>query len=69
MPQNLKIPESKRYKFSQPLGKLISGTRSETIPKVENYIKDYLTSGYRINVFLVGDIVSKDFLENQFLNN
>ena len=69
MPQNLKIPESKRHKFSQPLGKLISGTRSETIPKVENYIKDYLTSGYRINVFLVGDIVSKDFLENQFLNN
>lgn len=67
MPENLKIPEKKRQKFTQPLGELIIGSRSQTIPKVEEYIKNYLNSNFKIGVFLVGDIVTKDFLENNFL--
>ncbi|MFX0026490.1 MAG: DUF359 domain-containing protein [Candidatus Hermodarchaeota archaeon] len=67
MNENLKIPEKKRHRFTQPLGKLIEGSRSETIPKVENFIKKFLDSGFKVNVYLVGDIVTNDFLKNQFL--
>jgi len=67
MHENLKIPEKERHSFTQPLGKLIVGSRSETIPKVENLIKKFLNSGFKINVYLVGDIVTNDFLINQFL--
>ncbi|MFX1493166.1 MAG: DUF359 domain-containing protein [Promethearchaeota archaeon] len=67
MNENLKIPEKERHKFTQPLGKLIVGSRSETILKVENLIKDFLNSGFKIDVYLVGDIVTNDFLINHFL--
>ena len=67
MPENFKIPLEEREKFTQPLGKLISGTRSETIPKIETIIKQLSNSGFLINIYLVGDIVSHDFIENQFL--
>ena len=67
MPNNLKIPEKERHKFSQPLGKLIAGTRKETIPQVENYIKQYSQKYNSIQIYLVGDIVSKDFLKNSYL--
>jgi len=67
MNENLKIPEKERHKFTQPLGKLIVGSRSETLPKVERFIKEFLNSGFKINVYLVGDIVTNDFLINQFL--
>jgi len=69
MSENFKIPLQEREKFTQPLGKLISGTRSETIPKIEVIIKQLLNSGFSINIYLVGDIVSHDFIENHFLRN
>jgi uncharacterized protein (UPF0218 family) len=67
MPNNLKIPEEERYKFSQPLGKLISGTREETIPQLEAIIKQFSQKYMHMQFYLVGDIVSKDFLENSYL--
>ena len=67
MSNNLKIPEKERHKFSQPLGKLISGTREQTIPQVEQLIKEYSKEHSLIRIYLVGDIVSKDFLENSYL--
>ena len=67
MPNNLKIPEKERHKFSQPLGKLISGTREQTIPQVEQLIREYSKEHNLIRIYLVGDIVSKDFLENSYL--
>ncbi|MFX0032021.1 MAG: DUF359 domain-containing protein [Candidatus Hodarchaeota archaeon] len=67
MSENFKIPLEEREKFTQPLGKLISGTRSETIPKIVTIIKQLLNSGFSINIYLVGDIVSHDFIENHFL--
>jgi len=69
MPTNLKIPEKERHKFSQPLGKLISGTRKETISQIEELIKEYTEKNHLIKFYLVGDIVSKDFLENNFLKS
>ena len=39
MNDNLKIPPNERHKFSQPLGKLIAGTRGKTIIEVEKAIK------------------------------
>ncbi|GAG88192.1 unnamed protein product [marine sediment metagenome] len=41
MDKNLKIPTTERHKFSQPLGKLIAGTRKETISEVEERIRNY----------------------------
>jgi len=67
MNENLKIPENERHKFSQPLGKLYAGTREETIIEVEKGIKEYLKKGFDVSVYLVGDIVTKDFLANNFL--
>ncbi len=67
MEYNLKIPQDKRYEFAQPLDKLISGKREETLLKVEDIIKNYIKSGLSINLYIVGDIVTKDFLANQFL--
>ena len=64
---NLRIPQDKRHLFTEPLDKLIAGTREETILQVENIFKDYLKSGIHINFYIVGDIVAKDFLANQFL--
>ena len=67
MPDNLKIPEKERHKFSQPLGRLISGSRESTIPQVEQLIREYSKEYGFIKIYLVGDIVSKDFLENSYL--
>jgi len=67
MEYNLRIPQDKRYEFAQPLDKLISGNREETLLKVENIIKNYIKSNLSINFYIVGDIVTKDFLANQFL--
>ncbi|TFG22352.1 MAG: DUF359 domain-containing protein [Promethearchaeota archaeon] len=69
MEYNLRIPQDKRYEFAQPLDKLISGKREETLLKVENIIKNYIKSNLSINFYIVGDIVSKDFLANQFLKS
>ena len=67
MDENLKIPPNERHKFSQPLGKLYTGTREETIIEVEKAIKEYLKKGFEISIYLVGDIVTQDFLASNFL--
>jgi len=69
MDKNLKIPTTERHKFSQPLGKLIAGTRKETISEVEEHIRNYKNANFKIKVYLVGDIVTKDFLANDFLKS
>jgi uncharacterized protein (UPF0218 family) len=65
--RDLKIPESERHRFSKPLGNLIAGTRKETINLVIDRIKSLLKEGYEIKSYLVGDIVTQDFLTNDFL--
>lgn len=67
MAENYKIPEEERHKFSQPLGKLFAGTRKETILEVEKAITNLLKADFKIEVYLVGDIVTQDFLTNEFL--
>lgn len=67
MDRNLKIPEAERHKFSQPLGKLYAGTRKETITEIVNTLDNYLKANFEIKVYLVGDIVTQDFLSNPFL--
>jgi len=67
MDKNLKIPEDERHKFSQPLGKLYAGTRRETISEVEKAINAFLEAEFEIKVYLVGDIVTQDFLAKDFL--
>ncbi|MFW9882014.1 MAG: DUF359 domain-containing protein [Candidatus Thorarchaeota archaeon] len=68
MDYNLRIPQDKRHLFAEPLDILIAGSRDETIVQVENIFKDYLKSAEKIFFYIVGDIVAKDFLSNQFLN-
>jgi len=65
--ENLKIPPNERHKFSQPIGKLYAGTREETISEVERAIEEFLKKGYEVSVYLVGDIVTQDFLASNFL--
>ncbi len=64
---NMKIPEEKRHLFSQPLDKLIKGRREETIPRVVKKFKGLQEQGFIFEFYIVGDIVAKDFLENEFL--
>ncbi|MBY9002694.1 MAG: DUF359 domain-containing protein [Candidatus Lokiarchaeota archaeon] len=64
MSDELKIKSDQRHKYSQPLGDLISGSRLETIPKVIEILKKVDSD---IQIYLVGDIVTQDFLNNQFL--
>ena len=66
MKKSLQIPKDSRHFFAQPLGTLISGSREETIPKVEMFLKNLQS---KINVFIVGDIVTQDFLSNEFLKS
>ncbi len=65
MKNDLKLSKEKRAAFAMPLGQLISGKRSETIPKVIEYVKGY--SSQEMNFFIVGDIVAQDFLANDYL--
>jgi len=67
MNENLKIPPNERHKFSQPLGKIYAGTREKTIKEIEKAIKEYLKKGFEVSVYLVGDIVTQDFLASNFL--
>jgi uncharacterized protein (UPF0218 family) len=69
MNENLKIPETERHKFSQPLGKLYAGTRNETINEVIKEIKVFIKEKFEIKLYLVGDIVTQDFLAKEFLKN
>lgn len=67
MDEFLKIPETERHTFSQPLGKLYAGTRKETIIEIVKSIHIFLKAKFIIKVYLVGDIVTQDFLANEFL--
>jgi uncharacterized protein (UPF0218 family) len=69
MGNELKIPEDQRHKFSQPLGKLIAGSREETILQVIEILKKINDRNQLTNCFLVGDIVTQDFLNNPFLRS
>ena len=69
MKNNLKLPQDERYKFAEPLDTLISGKRIDTIPKVEKIIENYLKPNLSINIYIVGDIITKDFLANDFLKS
>ncbi len=64
MYRSLGIPEDRRDLFAKPLGYLISGKRNVTIPKVVEYFKKISSE---INIFTVGDIVTQDFIANEFL--
>ena len=66
---DLSLPKNKRHEFSQPLGKLIAGKREDTIYEVETYFKALVKKKPKINFYLVGDIVTQDFLANQFLKS
>ncbi len=67
MNKDLKIPHEQRYKFAEPLDILIAGTRENTIKEVENIFREKAENGEHFNFYLIGDIVTKDFLANQFL--
>ncbi len=69
MDKNLKIPFEKRHIFTEPLDRLIAGSRSETISVVKKELQGYLDDKWGISVYLVGDIVTKDFLADDFLKN
>jgi len=69
MNDKLTIPEKERYKFAQPLGKLIAGNRKATISEVESIIRELQKLGLRIKIYLVGDIVTQDFLVNAYLKS
>jgi len=69
MNEKLKIPKDKRNLFAQPLDTLISGSRKETIPKVENKFKKLEIENEKFDFYIVGDIVAKDFLTNNFLRS
>lgn len=64
---NLRIPQDKRHLFTEPLDILIAGTREETIDQIVNIFDDFTKSEKKVNFYLVGDVVAKDFLSNQFL--
>ncbi len=67
MEHSAKVPKNKRANLAMPLGELIAGTREETIPKVEKKFKGEQYSQKKINFYIVGDIVTEDFLKNPFL--
>ena len=69
MANNYEIPEEERHRFAQPIGKLIPGTREETLKEVEKVIKTFLKHDYSLHFYIVGDIVTKDFLANNFLKH
>jgi uncharacterized protein (UPF0218 family) len=69
MDEHLKVPEDERHRFSQPLGKLYAGTRKDTILEVEKVINTFVEANLSIKVYLVGDIVTQDFLAKGFLKS
>ncbi|TFG21874.1 MAG: DUF359 domain-containing protein [Promethearchaeota archaeon] len=69
MGKDLKIPVNQRHKFSQPLGKLIAGSREDTISNVIELLKDLKKKNQIINCYLVGDVVTEDFINNDFLRS
>lgn len=64
---DLKLGLEYRHLFAKPLDILIAGNRQDTIPQVKNLLKDYLKKHKKIHYYLVGDIVTEDFLSHPFL--
>jgi len=69
MDHDLKIPADKRHEFARPLGKLVSGSRKETIAEIADYFKKQVQLGEVFDFYLVGDIVTLDFLDHPFLKS
>ncbi|MHA1342412.1 MAG: DUF359 domain-containing protein [Promethearchaeota archaeon] len=65
--KNLKVPKDLRHKFAEPLDVLIAGTREETIAELEKIFRKIVKKSKEINFYIVGDIVTQDFLSNGFL--
>ena len=67
--KDLRLPLNQRRRFTQPLGKLISGRREDTIAEVVLFFKQEreLNEGLDYKIYCVGDIVTQDFLENAYL--
>lgn len=67
--KDLWLPLNQRRRFTQPLGKLISGRRENTIAEVVSFFKQEreLNEGLDYKIYCVGDIVTQDFLENAYL--
>ncbi|MFX1236888.1 MAG: DUF359 domain-containing protein [Promethearchaeota archaeon] len=65
----LKIPADQRHRFTIPLGRLITGKRSETIKEVIKTVKKIQSQGFALAFYLVGDVVSEDFMESDFLRS
>lgn len=61
------MPLELRKLFAQPLDKLIVGTREETIPMAVEKFKALEESNVKFEFYLVGDIVTIDFLNNEYL--
>ena len=62
-----KMPDDLRKLFAQPLDKLIAGTREETIPMAVKEFRALEESNVKFEFYLVGDIVTIDFLNNDYL--
>ena len=65
--EDMKLPVELRKLFAQPLDELIAGTREETIPMAVEKFKALEESNIKFEFYLVGDIVSIDFLNNDYL--
>lgn len=69
MNSHLKIPTNKRSAFAEPLDVLIAGSREDTLAQVEDIFKELKKSKVNFNFFIVGDVVTADFMSNPFLKN
>ena len=65
--ENLRIPKNERHRFTHPLGKLIAGKRDDTILEVKNVLEAFLEEDYTLKIYTVGDIVTLDFIGDEFL--
>lgn len=67
--KNLKLLLNHRKELAKPIGKLISGKREDTIKEVVELIKKETEDNpnVEIRLYCVGDIVTHDFLNNDFL--
>ena len=65
--ENKKLPPEVRKLCAEPLDKLIAGTREETISITVKEFKALEASNVKFAFYLVGDIVTIDFLNNEYL--
>jgi len=65
--ENMKIPLEVRKKFAEPLDQLLAGTREETIAEAVKKFKALEESDIKFEFYLVGDIVTMDFLSHPYL--